>query len=72
MFYHLPNDERIKVKQNEFMIAHNELPSFTYKLQVKYSVFGLNYWRTVKKTVDSSSLTPSLSIGKVKERLMIE
>jgi len=71
MLYHLPNDERIKVKQNEFMIAHNELPSFTYKHQVKYSFFGYNYWRTIAQTVDSSSLTPSLSIGKVKERLML-
>lgn len=71
MLYYLPNDERIKVKQNEFMISHGELPSFTYKHQIKYNFLGYSYWRTINKTVDSSSLTPSLSIGRVKERLMI-
>jgi len=71
MNFYLPNDERINVKQREFLIAHNELPEFSYKLQVKYSVLGFSFWRTVNKAVDSSSLTPSMSIGKMKERLML-
>ena len=70
MNYYLPNDERINVKQREFLIANNELPEFSYRLQVKYSVLGFSFWRTVNKSVDSSSLTPSMSIGKMKERLL--
>lgn len=71
MNFYLPNDERINVKKKSDLLGENELPLFHYRLQVKYSLLGLEYWRTIAKTVDSSSLTPSLSIGRVKERLMI-
>jgi len=70
MNFYLPNQERINVKQNEFLIAHNELPKFTYRLQIQSSVLGYKFWRTISKSVDSSGLTPSLSIGKMKDKLM--